>query len=72
MAHQWEPCLPGNEREAKIPFKLRENVKASPTYEILNGHELEQTPGYNGGQGSQACCSPWSGRVGHDLATEQQ
>ena len=26
----------------------------------LNGHELEQTPGDGEGQGSLACCSPWS------------
>ena len=44
MAHQWEPCLPGNEREAKIPFKLRENVKASPTYEWLQGGRNEYIP----------------------------
>ena len=25
----------------------------------LKGHELEQTPGDSGGQGSLACCSPW-------------
>ena len=25
----------------------------------LNGHELEQTPGYSEGQGSLACCRPW-------------
>ena len=25
----------------------------------LNGHESEQAPGDGGGQGSQACCSPW-------------
>ena len=25
----------------------------------LNGHELEQTPGYGEGQGSLARCSPW-------------
>ena len=25
----------------------------------LNGHELEQTPGDSGGQGSLVCCSPW-------------
>ena len=36
----------------------------------LNGHEFEQTLGDSEGQGSLACCSPWSGRVGHDLATE--
>ena len=26
----------------------------------LNGHESEQTPGNGEGQGSLACCSPWS------------
>ena len=26
----------------------------------LNGHEFEQTPGEGEGQGSLACCSPWS------------
>ena len=25
----------------------------------LNGHELGQAPGYDEGQGSLACCSPW-------------
>ena len=28
-------------------------------YHQLNGHELTQTPGDSGGQGSLACCSPW-------------
>ena len=38
----------------------------------LNGHEFEQAPGIGDGQGNLACCSPWSHRVGHDLATEKQ
>ena len=38
----------------------------------LNGHELEQAPGNSEGQGSLAHCSPWSCKVRHDLATEQQ
>ena len=33
---------------------------------------FEQTPGDSEGQGSLACCSPWSCRVAYDLATEQQ
>ena len=37
----------------------------------LNGHEFEQTPGDNEGQGSLERCSPWGQRVTHDLATEQ-
>ena len=36
----------------------------------LHGHEFEQTPEGGDGQGSLACCSPWSPRVGHDWATE--
>ena len=28
-------------------------------YHRLNGHEFEQAPG-DEGQGSLACCSPWS------------
>ena len=34
----------------------------------LNGHECERALGDSEGQGSLACCSPWS----HDWATEQQ
>ena len=28
----------------------------------LNGHEFEQAPGVNEGQGSLACCCPWGCR----------
>ena len=38
----------------------------------LNGHEFEQALGDSEGHGSLACCSPWSQRVRHDLATAQQ
>ena len=40
----------------------------------LNGYEFEQTLGNGDGQGSLACCSPWTGsqRVRHDFGTEQQ
>ena len=37
-----------------------------------NEHELGQTSGGGEGQGSLACCSPWSHRVGHNWATEEQ
>ena len=37
----------------------------------LNGHEFEQALG-DGEQRSLVCCSPWSYRVRHDGATEQQ
>ena len=38
----------------------------------LDGHEFEQTLGDSDRQGRLAYCSPWSRRVRHDLATEQQ
>ena len=37
----------------------------------FNGHELGQTLGDGEGQGSLASRSPWDGRVGHNLVTEQ-
>ena len=36
----------------------------------LNGHEFEQAPGVRDGQGSLACCSPWSCRIRRDSAIE--
>ena len=36
----------------------------------LDGHEFEQTLGNSEGQRGLACCSPWSCRVRHELATE--
>ena len=36
----------------------------------LDGHEFKQVLGVGNGQGSLACCSPWSHRVRHDWATE--
>ena len=32
----------------------------------LNGHEFEEIPGVDDGQGGLACCSPWARRVRHD------
>ena len=28
-------------------------------HQQLNGHEFEQTPGDDEGEGSLTCCSPW-------------
>ena len=33
---------------------------------ITNSTEFEQVLGVGDGQGSLACCSPWSHRVGHN------
>ena len=30
-------------------------------HQQLDRHEFEQAPGVGDGQGSLACCSPWSG-----------
>jgi len=38
----------------------------------LNGHEFEQTPGDNKGQGSLVATVHGIQRVGHDLANKQQ
>ena len=35
-------------------------------HHLLNGHEFEQALGGGDEQGSLACCSPWSLRVGID------
>ena len=34
----------------------------------LNGHEFEQTPGADAGQGSLTCCSPWGTKSGTQLS----
>ena len=39
------------------------------SYHQLNGHEFEQTPDNGKGQGSLACCSPWSRK---ELDTTEQ
>ena len=44
-------------------------VKMVGWHHQLNGHEFEQALGDGEGQGSLACCSPWS-RKGSDM-TEQ-
>ena len=31
-------------------------------HHLLNGHEFEQALGDGDGQGSLACCSPWSSK----------
>ena len=38
--------------------------KLSSVHHWLHGHEFEQALGVGDGQGSLACCSPWSCRVG--------
>ena len=57
----------------------RGQEKGGTDYEMVgwhpwhNGCESEQTPGDSEGQGgSLECCSPWGGRVGYSLVTEQQ
>ena len=50
-------------------MKLKELAPWKKSYDKLDGHEFEQTPGDSEGQGRLACCSPWGDRVRHDLAT---
>ena len=37
-----------------------------------NGHDLEQIPGDDEGQGSLTCYSRWGHRVRHNLATDEK
>ena len=43
--------------------RLRTHVTLNTIY---NGYEFEQALGDGEGQGSLACCSPWSPKVGHE------
>ena len=45
---------------------LGKGVKEDEMDQRLNGHEFEQTPGDDGGQGNLACCSPRGRRIGHN------
>ena len=47
---------------------MRENEMVG-RHHRLNGHEFEQAPRIGNGQGSLACCSPWSRKESD--ATEQ-
>ena len=55
---------------------LRQEAKETTEDEMVgwhhwvDGHEFEQALVAGEGQGSQACCSPWGHRVGHDWVTE--
>ena len=63
----WAPQLPS---PSALGPRGRDKSSTTRKYPLLahalwgedpaNGHELEQTLGDNGGQGSLACCSPWS------------
>ena len=64
----WPPdvknWLIGKDPDARKDWRQKE--KGSTEDEMigwhhwLDGHELEQAPGVGNGQGSLACCSPWS------------
>ena len=54
----------GKDSDAVKDWKQKEKWEAEDEmireYHQLNGHEFEQSPGDNEGQGSLVCCSPWS------------
>ena len=54
----------GKDSDAGKDWKQKEKWEAEDEmvreYYQLNGHEFEQSPGDNEGQGSLVCCSPWS------------
>ena len=49
-------------RAFKVVIRLKEMTEEEMVgwHHQLNGHEFEQTLGDSEGQGSLACCSPWT------------
>ena len=76
----WPPdaknWLTGKDRDARKDWEQEKNGVTEDEivgwHHWLNGRESEQTLEDGGGQGDMVCCSPWSHRVTHDLATEHQ
>ena len=56
--------IEGRRRKGRQRMRWLDGIKQ------LDGHEFELALGVGDGQGSLACYSPWSCRVGHNLATE--
>ena len=63
----WPPdvknCLTGRDPDAAKDWWQEEKGMTEDEmigwHHRLNGHEFEQAPGINDGQGSLSCCSPW-------------
>jgi len=73
--HLMQNRLTGKNPDAGKDWGQEKRVKEDEMvgcHHRLNGREFKQTQGDSEGQGSLACCSSWSRRVGHNLATEQQ
>ena len=75
----WSPdvqsWLTGKDPDAGKDWRQEKGATQDETagrHHWCNGHEPEPTPGAGEGQGDLVCCGPWSHRVGHDWATEQQ
>ena len=77
LAHGWVQIETHPTKGWKRPWcweilkAIGEGGGITPSHHRLNEYEFEQTPG-DSEQRSLACCSPWSCRVRHNLATEQQ
>ena len=72
--HDVKSHLIGNDPDAGKYWRQKEKGATEDEmvgwHHRLNGREFEQTSGDGEGQGSLACCSPWGGKVRHDLATK--
>ena len=63
----WPPDLKsqliGKDPDARKDWRHKEKGATGDEmvgwHHLLNGHEFEQAPGVDEGQGSLACCSPW-------------
>ena len=45
--------------KTKVSSKANTEDEMVEWHHQLDGHEFEQAPGVDDGQGSLACCSPW-------------
>ena len=56
-------CLTGKDPDAEKDRRWEEKGTTEDEmvgwHHQLNGHEFEQAPGVDDGQGSLECCSPW-------------
>ena len=67
-------CLTGKDPDAGKDWRQKKSVREGEMGVGITDsvNKLGQTLGDGERQGSLVCCSPWSCRVGHNWATEQQ
>ena len=60
----------GTGKDWRQEEKGRQRMRWLEWHHQLSGHEFEQAPGVGDGQGSLACCSPWTHKELDDWVTK--